>query len=659
MKILITILLFSCLNARATNYYFADAGNDANAGTQISPWKTITKLNSVWLAGTFNPGDTIFLKRGDVFFGQILPKEGGTSSNPIVITSYGSGDDAKITASIDLTFTSVGSNIYASQVYTSTGQFVVTKNGYPQLQARYPNSGYLTVDAVNGDGTAFYDAALPASPDFTGAQLVIKTNIYSLTKYNVTDFGSDSVKYASSSGISSGDEYFLQRSMVCLDANNEWFYNTADSKLYVYSNTGTPAGFRAATVDTLFYCNGYQYININNIVFADANREALSFNNGSDHIEIKYCSILNAGRIGIRGNDLDDSKIMFNTFNTNLSRSIDLGEGASSGDSICYNVIDSTGMLSGMGVSGTGQYIAIYHRSTTGSNTFYGNFITNTGYAGLHWGGENILIRKNYIEKALATLEDGGAIYCANFETTETNRIIDSNIIINSGYDGIYPDQNCSNIDIKNNTIKNAGHYGIYVHGGSYVKVYDNNLDDASFGALLEDATPMRYNDVRRNVLVGRQSNDWVFYVHNDNVGSFGAIDSNKYIVPQGPGTNIMRRKVGSASSAFISYTQWRTEFSLFDVNSYSNLLSTSLYSYNTTTKQNDSLKLHYNPTFTDSTVTLVGTWKDVKTNATYTGSVVLAPFASKFLAKTIDIDIPVIPEWWKYYTGGRQIKVQ
>jgi hypothetical protein len=89
-------------------YYFSSStGNDANTGTSsASPWKTLSKLNSLMIVGnvTFQPGDSIFFKRGDVFAngndayascwwvnrainGYTAPS--GTQSKPIVITNYG------------------------------------------------------------------------------------------------------------------------------------------------------------------------------------------------------------------------------------------------------------------------------------------------------------------------------------------------------------------------------------------------------------------------------------------------------------------------------------------------------------------------------------------------------------------------------------------
>ena len=74
-----------------TKYYVAANGDDANAGTEDSPWKTIEKVNSA----TLNSGDGVFFKRGDIFTGTLNTKKGVTYS------AYGEGEKPRIYASIE------------------------------------------------------------------------------------------------------------------------------------------------------------------------------------------------------------------------------------------------------------------------------------------------------------------------------------------------------------------------------------------------------------------------------------------------------------------------------------------------------------------------------------------------------------------------------
>ncbi len=70
--------------------YYIDfiSGNDAASGTIASPWKNISKINSL----TFLPGTQIYLKAGCSWTGQQLKFNGsGTAGNSIVIDKYGAG----------------------------------------------------------------------------------------------------------------------------------------------------------------------------------------------------------------------------------------------------------------------------------------------------------------------------------------------------------------------------------------------------------------------------------------------------------------------------------------------------------------------------------------------------------------------------------------
>ena len=92
---LLELLLWGTMQtASSATFYVSTAGNDANDGrTPSSPWKTVAKVNS----STFNPGDSILFKRGDVWIGRALLPKGvivptnGTADNPITFGAYGTG----------------------------------------------------------------------------------------------------------------------------------------------------------------------------------------------------------------------------------------------------------------------------------------------------------------------------------------------------------------------------------------------------------------------------------------------------------------------------------------------------------------------------------------------------------------------------------------
>src|SRR4051794_8106026 len=99
--LLLLLLASPFLSANASTYYFsANSGDDSRSFSQAksssTPWRTLSKLNSI--VSSLQPGDQVLLKRGEVFYGTIKMTKSGSSSSPIVIGAYGSGDKPIITS---------------------------------------------------------------------------------------------------------------------------------------------------------------------------------------------------------------------------------------------------------------------------------------------------------------------------------------------------------------------------------------------------------------------------------------------------------------------------------------------------------------------------------------------------------------------------------
>jgi hypothetical protein len=81
--------------AFATTYYVSSStGSDANNGTSSSSaWQTIGHVN----AQTFQPGDSIVFKRGDVWNESLIVPSSGSSGNPVTFDAYGTGPAPNLT----------------------------------------------------------------------------------------------------------------------------------------------------------------------------------------------------------------------------------------------------------------------------------------------------------------------------------------------------------------------------------------------------------------------------------------------------------------------------------------------------------------------------------------------------------------------------------
>ncbi len=85
-------------NDDQTNFYLSSIGSDSNSGTQDNPWQSLSKLSSKQLS----PGDSIFFKKGESFYGHLVVNGSGSADKPIVFTSYGSGNQPIISGSVGI-----------------------------------------------------------------------------------------------------------------------------------------------------------------------------------------------------------------------------------------------------------------------------------------------------------------------------------------------------------------------------------------------------------------------------------------------------------------------------------------------------------------------------------------------------------------------------
>jgi hypothetical protein len=86
--ILFAFLVWSGLASATTYYVSSSTGNDSNNGTSsATAWQTIAHVNGQ----SFQPGDSVMFKRGDVWNESLTPASSGSSGNPITFDAYGSG----------------------------------------------------------------------------------------------------------------------------------------------------------------------------------------------------------------------------------------------------------------------------------------------------------------------------------------------------------------------------------------------------------------------------------------------------------------------------------------------------------------------------------------------------------------------------------------
>lgn len=148
--------------------YFVDAtgGNDSNAGTSpAAAWRTLAKVSSQTLA----PGDVVAFERGDTFTGSATISGGGTSTNPVTVTAYGSGAQPLLTNPGGWNMLLVDAPYVAVEDLSFTnGAVFDNADGVGIRGPKYERSGAV---AITGNGTG----VLVQDSTFTDVGVGVKT----------------------------------------------------------------------------------------------------------------------------------------------------------------------------------------------------------------------------------------------------------------------------------------------------------------------------------------------------------------------------------------------------------------------------------------------------------------------------------------------------
>jgi parallel beta-helix repeat protein len=679
--IILSLSVFGCIKASATNYYFSnstglDSRNSTEAQNSTTPWQTLSKLQTVWLAGTFAPGDSILFKRGETFYGTIAIGESGTEVLPIVVGAWGTGADPVFTGLVSLSWSNYETNKWRSQALSGVGLIdVVVKDNAPLPFGRYPQGNLLFIDAVTSvgptaapDTNTITDAALPAL-NYTGEIVTYVRNwIISRNEILSTNTSTKVITYieASNNTPPVGWGYFIQNDPLTLTYQDAWWYNADLNTIEMYS-VGAPTNSYASTIFNNVTSSSKSYVNFHNIVFEGANKECISLSGGR-MIKFYSCRFRYSGLAGVLSQGNNAMTLIENCyFNDNLDRGFWFGTGQSA-DSVTIknSFFSNTGTIPGMGSWGGGGLSAIDLRqastSAGGYNFIENNQITNSGYCGVYASGKDLYIRNNYINTFCFIVDDGAGVYISDgYNKSYPNRIISGNIILNgiatylgtpgsAGCHGIYLDQNANNVRCFDNTVAYIVGDAFYLHGGSDILIRNNTFYGNNVQAKVDSDTTnivsMRRDTLVSNLIFLTDTSTRAFYILTDsitypNIHLWGKIDSNIYAKPLNRLGNIFQMQIAYPNVigdpvTYYTFSGWRAAYPAYDVHSS---LSTTIF--NTLDNLNDSTALVYNYLETPLDIPLTGSWQNVRTGTVSTGTVTLQPHTSAVMVRVEDIIIP------------------
>jgi hypothetical protein len=632
MKLVYTILLFLSFQSNATIYYVSNAGSDVANGTSTgTSWQTISKVNS----STFAAGDQILFKKGDIWNERLNPPSSGSSGNVITFGAYGTGVKPIITGLQTQTgFTNVG-NIWTATATNSVKKLnTVLISGVMRAKGRYPNYGYLTYTSHSGQNQI--TGSLTGTPNYTGGEAVVRVYHWIIDVCTITSQSGGTLNLTPNLTYEPFNNYgyFIQNIASVLDTTGEWCYDSATKVLKVYSSVSPIV--QISTIDTLVYLRNKNYITFDGISFTGANKTVFQMDTARS-ITIQNCAINYSGNTGISAKKSPHAIIqndsIKNTWNNAIyMRQVDPytpSENVCDSSTIEGNYILNTGTKSGMGVSNNGQYNGI---NINGFNLIIkNNRVDSTGYNGITWQGANALIYRNYVSNFCLVKTEGGGIYTVIGaylpDSYSNDGIIRGNIIVN-GEDygvngtpdtdetaaGIFLDNQAEHLTLDSNTISNCMFAGIVFNDARTILYTDNTILNNIGNCINGTPLGLSRETQKRNVFYSTNNSLSLYYLSGDAVVPTNQIDSNFYVRPINEDSIIQR------TNQYYSLASWQIARG-YDIHSHgvpAGITSAAPLFY-------------FNPTNSDSTISLAGTFIDAK-GVQHINSITLSPYKSTIL---------------------------
>jgi len=638
-------------NTKGFNYYISTSmGNDSynfmQARDRLTPWKSINKLNLK--LNTIKPGDSILFKRGDVFYGSLFVSISGTSLYPICFGAYGEGENPQITGLTTISnWERNGAKIWEAQcIMGGNTVALLLINNILQQMGRYPNTeaenkGYMNIESHIGN-SQITNKNLVSNINWSGGELVIRKNHWVIDRCQIENHTGNTISYKGGSSYEpkNGWGYFIQNHPQTLNKNGEWYYNQKTKKLLMFTNSSNPSSLvvQIPSIETLLTINNSKYINFKNINFNGSNSKTTLLSN-SNSIGFKNCSIYNSGLNAIEAYNCSLISIENCSISNTNNNAIYFAQNCKL-CSLINNKIINTGTISGAGQSGDGTYTAINVEGY--SIRIEGNTIEKTGYIPISFRGDSTIIKNNYMSNFLITKDDGGGIYgggsglgCTKSINQKRSFIIGNTVLngigapegTNNDYDcanGIYLDDNASNIEINGNTVANMKSAGIFIHNSHKLKIENNTLfnntkqlyiqyNDCALGMI-------RDIDFKNNVLCAKNSKQTliqIFTTEND-VDKFGVFNNNYYCQSSDQTIAI---KVNNNDYMF---KQWQELFK--------NDLNSKMIHINASIPEN-SIRFEYNNTKVQKLISTNHLYTDIKNNK-YGRIIIIKPFSSIIVQK-------------------------
>jgi parallel beta-helix repeat protein len=587
------LFVLFCTASYGASYYVSSInGNDNNAGTSSSaPWKSIERLKRV--LSSLQVGDKVYLEKGSEWDNVSLRLSNltGTSLNPIVFTTYGTGSQPRIKGSKVISSFTQNGNIWRKvdnslPDYKATSRrvipFVYINNKRYEV-SRYPNTGYLTAKTIRGVKN-YFDATNEtwAADYWKNALAVVKSVNWIWDTRRITSNTSSRLYFDEiGNDYEKNSSPFLIRNHVrACDLNGEWAQQN-DTLWICYTGDINQQKVEFPAIDTMIRIINCKYVRFSGISIERANMFTLHCKGSI--ITLENCNFSDSGGGLILATDNSSVNITGNTFKYGRRGGIYL---ENSHGTISKNKFKQFAFAGADNTERTyGASVANWYcdaKTIVSQNVFDS---VNIAYNG-HWSNADNYFTKNLITNYAMTIHDCGAVYIGS-DWTDYKKYVTRNIIdyaVDDFSHGIYIDYNTHNVIADSNSISRSNS-AIFVHVSEGNSIKYNNIVDPSIimvdpwnSAVRFDeydynhgntqVSPIKNNELlHNNIVLGTGTNESaVMYFNVTNCGS-NKIDYNNYFDPFSSDPNIINNGKDYSSYWMYSLDEWKS-FSGLDQNS-------------------------------------------------------------------------------------------
>ena len=601
LKIVVLLVFILLPNGKteATNYYLSASGNDQkNNGLSVnSPWKSLEKLNSVMLQ--LQPGDSVLLRRGDVFSGEIRITTSGTKQSGIYFGAYGNGKKPILNGTTKVSgWKTAGQHKWEATCLECKDQLnSLFLDGVMKPIGRWPNlyaanGGYLPVKWASGS-TRLSSWAIPDASVWRGADVIVRSQRWVLDCSTILSTSADTlnIQPIPQNIINPEFGFFICNSPMALDLPGEWCFDKATKKITIYSESDPNLSvIEVPTVGDLISIRKQRFITIENLVINGA------LNNGILADSVQNVTVRNIEAVHTGKNAVyvkDSRNVVFKDNSISDANNEGLNFQNCRGSVIRHNQIKNIGLIAGMGrpsFDGSFSYNGL--EISGSSNRIEYNKIDSIGYVGIRFEGDSTTVQYNVISNYCMVKDDGGGIYTWNGDHyfhpnvvhPNVGRKVIGNILCNgigAGFgtddslsnsaNGIYIDGGSCDVEVLCNTVYHCGAIGIFLNNASGIKALNNLVYNCKIQLQVRaEGMPLMTN--RGHII---KNNTFVSCLPSQRIANFitdeglegtnrmGEMDSNYYCRPADPEMIIhcSYKKGDLGINKSYSLTEWKEQY--------------------------------------------------------------------------------------------------